>query len=183
MAKGESAEENNSSHWEELGEDSAQILDVRREMATAEGPFEKFSRLVGRVMGSAMFFTLLIVTHIAWIVLNLRIWPWRPIDPYPFTFLATIASVEAPFLSLLILINQRRHRQIEDVREEIELKVSLHSERQMSMMIRLIDEIRRAQGLPTEEDEKDIQRLGRNLDPKQLAESARREEENAKDKD
>lgn len=174
-------EEKQSSHWEQLGEDTSRIIDVRREIATREGPFEHFSRVVGRVLGSAAFFAFLLLSHVLWIVLNLNVWPWRPIDPYPFVFLATIASVEAPFITILILINQRRHRQIEDVREEIELKISMHAERQMSLMIRMLDEMRKSQGIRLDEDDEKIEKMGRDLDPEALAETAEREEEESDD--
>lgn len=181
VAEQNDQKETRSSHWEELGEDTSRIIDVRREIATKEGPFERFSKVVGRVLGSATFFALLLLSHALWIVLNLNLWPWRPIDPYPFVFLATIASVEAPFITLLILINQRRHRQIEDVREEIELKVSMHAERQMSMVIRMLDEIRKSQGIRLADDDEYIEKMGRDLDPEALAETVEREEEDADD--
>ena len=161
------------SHWDRLGEDVSQILDVRREVTRAEGPFSRFSGWVGRVLGSPAFFVILLLAHAAWIVLNLKVWPWEPIDPFPFIFLATIASVEAPFLSILILINQRRHQKIDEVREEIDLRVSLHAERQLSMLIRVIDEVRRSQGIDLEENDERIARLGQDLDGRELTKQVR----------
>src|SRR5688572_3523893 len=41
-----------------------------------------------------------------WIVLNVRLLPLQPFDPFPFSLLTTIVSLEAIFLTLFILASQ-----------------------------------------------------------------------------
>lgn len=73
----------------------------------------------GRFLANPWFFCALAALHLLWIVLNstniLGIPAW---DPYPFTFLATIASVEGPLISLMVLMRQQRDSRVQEVREE-----------------------------------------------------------------
>ena len=87
------------------------------------------------------FFLALLASHLLWIVLNLPIYPWwEPWGPYPFIFLATIASAEAPFIALLVLMHQQRNQRLSELREETPLQVSLHMEREVSWVLHLLPE-------------------------------------------
>jgi uncharacterized membrane protein len=112
---------------------------------------------------------------VVWVVLNLPIFPFEPWDPYPFVFLATFASAEAPFIALLILMYQRRSRRIAELREELDLQVSLHLERQMTVMLRLLAEVQGRLDITSREDPALLDRLQTELDPKQLMQSLRRD--------
>src|SRR3954449_379429 len=55
----------------------------------------------------------------------------RPFDPYPFTLLTTIVSLEAIFLTLFVLASQNRMTQEADRRAHLDLQVNLLSEQEM----------------------------------------------------
>lgn len=55
--------------------------------------------------------------------------------------LATIASVEAPFIALFVLMHQKRETNVEELRGEVELQVALHTEREVTMLLRLVAEL------------------------------------------
>ena len=91
--------------------------------------------------------------------------PW---DPYPFTFLATIASVEAPFISLLVLMRQHRDERIAELREEIDLQVSLHIEREVTAALRMLGEVQHALRVQTRMDGETLQQMEQPLDAEHL---------------
>ena len=59
-------------------------------------------------------------------------------DPFPFGLLTMIVSLEAIFLSIFVLMAQRRESAIAELREEISLQVSLRLEEEMTKTLQLV---------------------------------------------
>ena len=77
-----------------------------------------------------------------WIAINLGKVPGvKPFDPFPFTLLAVVASVEAIFLSTLVLLSQSRIKEMEDKRANLDLQINLLSEHEITKLIELTHEI------------------------------------------
>lgn len=163
---------------------SAEILNVRRRAEAERGRGRQAVVWVGKVLARPAFFFALLLLHAGWVVANLPGWvPWPPWDPPPFTLLATIASVEAPFIALLILMRQEHDRRIAELREETALQVSFHAEREASAQLRLLvaiadrlgierlEEIAETEGEPR----LDLAAMQRTLDPERLVEETRRQ--------
>lgn len=171
-------------HWEDLRESTLEILNVRAEIARRQRPSAALIERIGQILADPWLFIGLLAGHLLWVVLNLPVWPWfEPWDPYPFMFLATVASAEAPFIALMIVMYQRRSTRISELREEIEIQTSLHLERQMTMMLRLLREVQEGLQIPTGQDPRVLDRLQRNLDPQQLMQSIRQNLRRAEDED
>ena len=134
-----------SSYLSDIGGGKDEILNVRGEVVKRRTRLSTLVEWVGHVLSHPGFFLILLAVHLAWILLNLPIYPWfQPWDP--FTFLATIASLEAPFIALMVLMHQQRDQRISELREETHLQVSLHVEREITMALRLLDELQRKEG-------------------------------------
>ena len=64
-----------------------------------------------------------------WILINAV--PRHPhIDPFPFTFLTLVVSLEAIFLSTFILISQNHDTKISERRNHLDLQINLLSEQE-----------------------------------------------------
>jgi uncharacterized membrane protein len=161
-------------HWESIGQGAGNVLDVRRDLVRKRGRAAALVDNLGRTLASPAFFWLLVGSHLLWVLANLPLFPWKPWDPYPFTFLATVASVEAPFLSVLILMHQRRQQRIGELREEINLQLSLHVERQSTMTLRLLNEIQGRLDMQSQQDRETLRHMMQNLDPQRLMDSVER---------
>lgn len=150
-------------HRGQLGDDVQEILNVQKEEVKRGGPVARMAATPGRILASPGFFVTFILGHFLWIIANLPFVPWTPWDPYPFTFLATIASVEAPFIALLVLMYQRRMQRIADVREEVSLQFVLYAEQKTTMALRMLDAVANRVGV--DERPEDLDRLMQDLDP------------------
>ena len=155
---------------------SLEILNVRSEIVKRQSRATTAIDRIGHTLAQPWLFVALLAAHLLWIVLNLPGFAWfEPWDPYPFTFLATIASAEAPFLALLIMMYQRHSSRISELREELDLQVALHLERQSTMLVRLVRELQEAGGNATAESRELIDSFEQELDARRLMDNVRRE--------
>lgn len=118
-------------------------LSVRRRMSEERSGLAAAIDTTGQVLAKPWFLFALLLAHLLWIVCNSAALPGLPKwDPYPFTLLATLASIEGPVVSLMILMRQHRDSRIEEVREELSLDLILRLNRQLVTSVELLDSVR-----------------------------------------
>lgn len=106
---------------------------------------EKIADFINRIAGSFVFFIVNAIFFAAWILVNTgRIPHLSVFDPYPFTFLTMVVSLEAIFLSVFVLISQNRQTTIDSLREEIHLQLNQIAEREITKSLELLSDIHRA---------------------------------------
>ena len=78
-----------------------------------------------------------------WILFNSGMLPlpWEPFDPFPFSLLTSIVSLEAIFLTLFVLASQNRLTQEADKRAHLDLQIDLLAEQEMTVMLRMLREL------------------------------------------
>lgn len=104
---------------------------------------ERLADDINRLAGSFGFFVLNVFIFVLWILVNTGQIPILPIiDPYPFTFLTMLVSLEAIFLSVFVLMSQNRASNIDSLREEIHLHINQIAEREITKALKLLVEIR-----------------------------------------
>ena len=106
----------------------------------------------------------------AWIVVNLDVGPFAPFDPYPFTLVVTVVSLEAIFLSLFVLASQTRLTQDADRRAQLDLQVNLLSEQEMTLVLQMLKEVCEHLGLRDTIQSKKFLELAARTDVRHLAE-------------
>ncbi len=78
------------------------------------------------------------IFFILWILVNTGVIPlFTPFDPYPFGFLTMAVSLEAIFLSIFVLVSQNRAAQIATLRDELNLRVNLIAEQEITKLLQL----------------------------------------------
>ncbi|RZL92496.1 MAG: DUF1003 domain-containing protein [Variovorax sp.] len=87
-----------------------------------------------RFCGTLTFLWINIAFFASWIALNQFLVKF---DPYPFTFLLFVVSIEAIMLSILILISQNMSAEASERRHHLDLQINLLNEREMTAMLRL----------------------------------------------
>jgi uncharacterized membrane protein len=77
-----------------------------------------------------------------WILANVGAIPAVPrFDPFPFPFLTMTVSLEAIFLALFVLASQNRLARQSDKRSHLDLQVDLLAEREMTAVLRLLQDL------------------------------------------
>jgi uncharacterized membrane protein len=124
-----------------------------------------------------MFFVWLHVVWFAlWIIFNIPWWSIQPLDPFPFTFLTMIVSLEAIFLSAFILISENRQGRLADRRARVNLGIDMISEREITKLLELVVDIHSYLGIHgAKDDESDG--MKKTTDIEQLTQAAQKVED------
>ena len=111
-----------------------------------------------------------------WILINVI--PGIPhIDPFPFTFLTLVVSLEAIFLSTFILISQNLDSRISERRSHLDLQLNLLSEQENTKMIVMLHAIAAKVGADLSQDPH-LQALSEETQPERLIEQIEARENN-----
>ncbi len=123
-----------------------------------------FHRAVQRVAafcGSLSFLWIQIIWFAAWIGYNVS---FKAFDPYPFQFLMLVVSLEAIFLSVLILISQNFSAKESERRHHLDLQMNLLTERETTAILRLLSKMADKMEIP-EDDRAEVLGFADNTDP------------------
>jgi uncharacterized membrane protein len=121
---------------------------------------DRVSDSITRFAGSSMFILLHVIWFTAWIILNEgRIHGIHPFDPYPFTFLTMVVSLEAIFLTIFVLISENRMAHQADRRAHLDLQINLLAEQENTIMLRMLEGLCEQQGITTESLKAEVQSL------------------------
>jgi uncharacterized membrane protein len=105
-------------------------------------PAERLSDAVVRLAAREATVVAHVVWFALWALVNLGHVPLlRPFDPFPFTLLTTLVSLEAIFLTLFVLASQNRLTLEADRRAHLDLQVNLLSEQEMTVVLRMLKEV------------------------------------------
>lgn len=103
--------------------------------------------------GSMAFLVANVVVFVGWITINLAyVQGVAPFDPFPFVLLTTAVSLEAIVLTVIVLMSQNRQSYIASLREELDLQVTLMTERELTKALQLLSELHRHHGVKRKED-------------------------------
>ena len=101
--------------------------------ASAPSSYRKIQTLTA-YCGTIPFLIANAALTLLWMAVNQ--WLWR-FDPYPYTFLVFGLSIEAIFLSILILISQNMATAESERRHHLDLQINLLNERETTALLRL----------------------------------------------
>lgn len=130
---------------------------------------------IANFCGSMVFVWVHVVWFGVWVVINL--FPGiRHIDPFPFTFLTLVVSLEAIFLSTFILISQNHDTKVSERRNHLDLQINLLSEQENTQMILMLRAIAEKIGVEVP-SEFDLEALSEKTEPKRLAKQIEKRDE------
>lgn len=130
---------------------------------------EQLADKVTGLAGSMPFIILHVVWFGGWIAVNAELIPGlAPFDEFPFSFLTLVVSLEAIFLSLLVLMSQNRMIKESDKRAHLDLQLNMLAEQEATMVLRMVHRIGKHLGLDEEIDE-GARHLEQKTDVDQLA--------------
>ena len=166
--------ENGSVH--DLTQRNVELIKELEESARQERtPSDKVAGVIAKFCGSMTFVWVHIIWFGVWILINSV--PGLPhIDPFPFTFLTLVVSLEAIFLSTFILISQNHDARISDRRNHLDLQINLLSEQENTKMLDLLQAIAAKVGADVEEDPH-LQAMSAPTEPEELVRQIQAREE------
>jgi len=100
-------------------------------------PIQKLANAIADFSGSVPFLFLNAIVFCAWIIINLEMVPGlSAFDPYPFGFLTMSVSLEAIFLSIIVLLAQNLNSARESIRNDVEYDINVKAEQKVTELHR-----------------------------------------------
>lgn len=120
--------------------------------------YDRFADFMTEYFGTFTFFVFNFGWYVVWVLWNNRVIPGLPVfDPFPHGLLTMIVSLEAIFLTIIVLISQNRQSSIADLREEIDFNINVKAEQEITKILNMLDDIHDNLGLNTKIDEELIE--------------------------
>ena len=115
--------------------------------------FETLADGLNDLASSTPFLLVHVAWFLVWIAWNLGWLGFVPFDPFPFGLLTMVVSLEAIFLSIFVLMSQKRESAIAELREELMLQVNLRMEEEVTKTLQLVAGLYTRMGHVMAEDE------------------------------
>lgn len=114
---------------------------------------ERAADAVTGFSGRMRFVYLHVIWFGGWIVLNSGMLGFKPFDPFPYSLLTMVVSLEAIFLSAFLLISQNRMSLEAERRADLHLHVDLLAEHEITRVLTMLDEVHQKLGIENAEEE------------------------------
>ena len=141
---------------------------MRRQADKKRSLKDRIADAITAFSGSMAFLYVHMVWFGAWVLINAGMLPGiKRFDPYPFNFLTMVVSLEAIFLSTLVMISQNRSAAQADERSDLDLQIDLLGEYEITKILKLVTAI----GLKLQVDgceEKELHQLEQTVMPEQV---------------
>jgi uncharacterized membrane protein len=123
------------------------IIQLRMKAARERSSHDRAADAITSFSGSMAFVYLHIVWFSMWVVLNTGRFGVHPFDPFPYGLLTMVVSLEAIFLSTLVLITQNRLSVEAEHRADLDLHIGLLTEHELTRVLQMIDAIQEKLGV------------------------------------
>ncbi len=90
--------------------------------------------------GSLVFLNINVLLFATWIIVNQPASPLR-FDPFPFSFLTMMVSLEAILLSIFVLISQNRQADRDRIKADLDYQVNLKAELEIALILKQLTEL------------------------------------------
>jgi len=149
--------------------DVERIARLEAERGRKLGALERLSQRVSAFAGSTRFLLLHAAWFGGWIAWNTL--SRHHIDPYPFTFLTFLVSLEAIFLSGFVLISQGHLEQQAHRRAALDLQINLLAEKEMTAVLNGVRSIAVHLGVQGVCDDPETQEMARETNVEAIADA------------
>jgi uncharacterized membrane protein len=142
------------------------VADLERQAFHQRSTLERFSDAVTQAAGSGIF----IVVHLLWFAIWMVVNRHPPaFDPYPYSLLNALVSLEAIVLTSIVLMTQNRMTKQADKRAHLDLQVNLLAEQELTAILQMIYALCQKAGTCARINDHRVEELLRETDIMQLA--------------
>ncbi len=125
---------------------------------------------IGGAASNIIFVLVHVVGIVSWILINTNHFPHlSPFDPYPFSLLSLIITVESVFLFMFVLIKQNRMTRRAEQRSHLNLQLTLLVEQELTKVLQILEKVSQSTGAQDSSDNK-IMELSKDTDIATLVE-------------
>jgi len=131
------------------------VRDLNRRFAELWSLTDKVAEVLGRSVGTLWFLLLNAALFAAWIAVNLG---WLagygvlPFDSFPFGLLTLAVSLEAIFLSIIVLMTQNKEAKAADIRQKMDFEIDVKAGHEVTKVLNLLDGLYRHFNIPRPKD-------------------------------
>jgi uncharacterized membrane protein len=148
------------------------ILKHEQDFLAQRTSSERLGDLIASFVGSLSFVALHVVIASVWIILNtLSNTRSFHFDPYPFSLLGTCVSLEAILAASFIIMRQARLGRRADERDHLMLQILLLTEKEITAVVRMDQQIATRIGLTSIATDKDIKELSQQTSIDEVAQT------------
>src|SRR4030095_1181109 len=140
---------------------------MRVEEERRKGFQKRLADVLTLFSGSMVFVYVHAIWFGVWIVFNMGWMGGKPFDPFPFSLLTLVVSLEAIFLSTFVLISQNHSSRVADKRAELDLQINLLSEHEITRLLTLMDAVADRLGIDLAE-KPEVEELKRDVGAEQV---------------
>jgi uncharacterized membrane protein len=153
------------------------IIQVEEEDERRHSRSQRILQAVGGFVGTGTFVGLQLLAVACWLIVNTDLFGIiGPFDPYPFSLLSGILSLEAVLLTSFVLIRQNQMDMRADRRNHLGLQINLLAEKESTKILQILDRLSRHFQLQQIEDPETAE-LRKETTVGDLARQVRRNEE------
>ncbi len=103
---------------------------------------QRLANWIADFSGSMPFLAINALIFLGWIIINIEAVPGiAAFDPYPFGFLTMSVSLEAIFLSIVVLLAQNLNSAKERIRNDVEYEINLQAEKKVTELHRRVTQL------------------------------------------
>jgi uncharacterized membrane protein len=158
-----------------LAEDNIRaVARLERAALAARPAATRMSDAITAWAGSGTSIVLHLIWFGGWLVFNTGVLARPPFDPFPFSLLTSIVSLEAIFLTLFVLASQNRLTHESDKRAHLDLQVNLLAEQEMTLVLKMLKELCEHFNLSATTRSEIFRRLIQQTDVRELADRVER---------
>jgi uncharacterized membrane protein len=148
------------------------ILKHEQDFLARRTATERLGDSIASFVGSLGFVVLHVLIASFWIFVNtLNGTASLRFDPFPFSLLGTCVSLEAILIASFIIMRQARLGRRADERDHLMLQILLLTEKEITAVVRMDQQIAQRVGLSSIASDKDIQELGHRTSIDEVAET------------
>ena len=145
------------------------IAKHEQEFLARRSPAERLGDITASIVGNLGYVAAHILLFVFWILVNTLHLPRIPhFDPMPFSLLGTVVAMEA------ILMRQSRLAHRADEREHLVLQILLLTEKEVTAVINMNQQIAHKVGLSDMENSQEIEQLSQNTSIDEVAQDIQR---------
>jgi uncharacterized membrane protein len=133
---------------------------------------DRLSDSINLAVGSIAFAVIHFAWFSSWLLINTGVWRVvAAFDPFPFSLLALLVSMEAVFLSVFVLMSQNRMTRQADRRAHLDLQVNMLAEQELTAILQMVQALCKKQDVDVVVPDEHIAQLVRETDVNKLADA------------